>query len=593
MDRQAGSLLSVNVGLPRDVRWQGRTVRTAVWKRPADGQRLVRRLNIDGDGQGDLAGHGGEQRAVFVYQIEAYRYWQQQLGRDDFEFGQFCENFTVRGLADDEVCVGDQYQIGDVLFEVTQPRVTCFRVGVRMNDPRIPALLVSHHRPGFYFRVLREGAVRAGDEIVRVARGPQAMTVAEIDALLYLPGHPAEQVRRALLLPALSEGWRASFRELAAQADGGQADGGQSGGNAGLAAASPPPAWPGFRPLTVTAIQRESESVISLVLADPAGAALPAARPGQFITVRLRPQPDQPPLLRSYSLSGPPEAGYYRISVKREVLGVASRFMYDHVRPGDELAVAAPRGTFILRPGSAPVLLISAGVGATPVLAMLHALAEAGSDREVWWLHGARNRAEQPFAAEARSLLARLPRTHLHVRYSQPGPDDVLGDDYQSAGRLSGAALAALDLPRDADVYICGPAGFMAEASDALVKLGLGRDRIRTEIFGAGPALTPGIATVTVPPHQPAGTPGSGPEVAFARSGLTVRWDQRHASLLELAEACDVPVRWSCRAGVCHSCESGLLSGQVGYSPEPVDAPAEGDVLICCAQPRDDIALDL
>jgi ferredoxin-NADP reductase/MOSC domain-containing protein YiiM len=588
MDTQAGSLLAVNVGLPHDVRWQGRTVRTAVWKRPADGPRLVRRLNIDGDGQGDLAGHGGEQRAVFVYQIEAYQYWQQQLGRDDFEFGQFGENFTVRGLGDDEVCVGDQYQIGDALFEVTQPRVTCFRVGIRMNDPRIPALLVSHHRPGFYFRVLREGAVRAGDEIVRVARGPQAMTVAEVDALLYLPGHPVERVRRALLIPALSEGWQASFRELAAQADGGRGD-----GNAGLAAASPPPAWPGFRPLTVTAIQRESKSVISLVLADPAGAALPAARPGQFVTVRLWPQPDQPPLLRSYSLSGPPEAGSYRISVKREELGVASHFVYDHVRPGDELAVAAPRGTFILRPGSAPVLLISAGVGATPVLAMLHALVEAGSQREVWWLHGARNRAEEPFAAEARSLLARLPRTHLHVCYSQPGPDDVLGDDYQSAGRLSGAALAGLGLPRDADAYICGPAGFMAETSDALVKLGLGRDQIRTEIFGAGPALTPGIATVTVPPHQPAGTPGSGPEVAFARSGLTVRWDQRHASLLELAEACDVPVRWSCRAGVCHNCESGLLSGEVGYSPDPVDAPAEGDVLICCAQPRGDIALDL
>ena len=192
MDRQAGSLLSVNVGLPRDVSWQGRAVRTAVWKRPADGPRLARRLNVDGDGQGDLAGHGGEQRAVFVYQIEAYQYWQQQLGRDDFEFGQFGENFTVRGLADDEVCIGDRYQIGEALFEVTQPRVTCFRVGIRMNDARIPALLVSHHRPGFYFRVLREGAVRAGDEIVRVAQGPQAMTVAEIDALLRVTPRPEQ-----------------------------------------------------------------------------------------------------------------------------------------------------------------------------------------------------------------------------------------------------------------------------------------------------------------------------------------------------------------------------------------------------------------
>ncbi|WP_246115685.1 MOSC and FAD-binding oxidoreductase domain-containing protein [Trebonia kvetii] len=579
----------MNVGLPRDVSWQGRTVRTAVWKRPADGPRLARRLNLVGDGQGDLAGHGGEQRAVFVYQIEAYQYWQQQLGRNDFEYGQFGENLTVRGLADDEVCIGDRYQIGEALFEVTQPRVTCFRVGIRMDDPRIPALLVSHHRPGFYFRVLREGAVQAGDEIVRVARGPQAMTVAEIDALLYLPGHPAEQVRRALTIPALSPGWQASFRELAAQADNGKGT-----GNAGLAAASPPPAWPGFRSLTVTAIERESESVISLRLADPAGAPLPAAAPGQFVSVRLRPHPDQPPLLRSYSLSGAPDAGSYRVSVKREEHGTASHYVHDRVRAGDRLEVAAPRGTFILRPGTAPVLLISAGVGATPVLSMLHALADAGPGREVWWLHGARNRAEEPFAAEARSLLDRLPRAHRHVCYSQPGPGDVVGRDYQSAGRLSADVLARLALPRDAEAYICGPNGFMADATAALGKLGLGGGQIRTEIFGARPALTPGIAAAAaVPPHQPAGTPGSGPEVAFARSGLTVRWDQRYASLLELAEACDVPVRWSCRTGVCHNCESGLLSGEVGYSPDPVDDPADGDVLICCAQPTGDVALDL
>jgi ferredoxin-NADP reductase/MOSC domain-containing protein YiiM len=589
LNRQHGSLLSVNVGLPRDVSWQGRTVRTAVWKRPADGPRLARRLNLDGDGQGDLAGHGGEHRAVFVYQIEAYQYWQQQLGRDDFEFGQFGENFTVRGLADDEVCIGDQYQIGEALFEVTQPRVTCFRVGIRMNDPRIPALLVSHHRPGFYFRVLREGAVQAGDEIVRVARGPQAMTVAEIDALLYLPGHPVEQVRRALTIPALPEGWRASFRELAAQADSGQ-----GAGNAGLAAASPPPAWPGFRALAVTAIERESQSVISLRLADPAGVALPAASPGQFVTVRLRPEPDQPPLLRSYSLSGPPDAGSYRISVKREEHGTASPFVHDHMRAGDQLEVAAPRGTFLLRPGTAPVLLISAGVGATPVLSMLHALADTGSGREVWWLHGARSKAEEPFAAEARSLLARLPRSHRHVCYSRPGPGDEPGRDFQSAGRLSAEVLAKLDLPRDADAYICGPAAFMTDAAAALAELGLGPRQISTETFGAGPAVTPGIAAVaSVPPHQPAGTPGTGPEVAFARSGLTVRWDQRYASLLEFAEACDVPVRWACRTGVCHSCESGLISGDVGYSPDPVDDPADGDVLICCAQPHGDVALDL
>jgi MOSC domain-containing protein YiiM len=167
-------LVSLNVGLPRDVSWEGRTVHTGIWKNPVLGRRLVRRLNIDGDGQGDLEGHGGEQRAVFVYQKDSYHYWEKQLRRNDFTYGQFGENFTVDGLGDDEVCIGDRFKIGSVLFEVTQPRVTCYRVGMRMNEPRMPALLVAHHRPGFYFRVLQEGEVQSGDEISKSPTVPHA-----------------------------------------------------------------------------------------------------------------------------------------------------------------------------------------------------------------------------------------------------------------------------------------------------------------------------------------------------------------------------------------------------------------------------------
>src|SRR5262245_47467741 len=256
-----GTLVSVNVGMPKDVPWQGRTVFTGVFKDSVDGPRRGRRLNVDGDGQGDLAGHGGEQRAVFVYQIDSYRHWERELGRSDFVYGQFGENFTVEGLSDDEVCIGDRYRIGAAVFEVSQPRVTCYRVGIRMDDPRIPALLVSHRRPGFYFRVLEEGDVEAGDEIVKLASGPERMTVAEIDALLYLPGHSRQQLLRALRVPALSPGWQASFRALL--------DGEPGSGNAGLTVASPPPAWPGFRRLAVTAIEQETGSVISIRLEDP------------------------------------------------------------------------------------------------------------------------------------------------------------------------------------------------------------------------------------------------------------------------------------------------------------------------------------
>ena len=396
-----GTLLSVNVGLPKDVPWQGRTVFTGVFKDAVPGPRRVGRLNVEGDGQGDLAGHGGEQRAVFVYQIDSYRYWEHELGRDDFVYGQFGENFTVEGLADDQVCIGDRYQIGSASFEVTQPRVTCYRVGIRMNDPRIPALLVSRHRPGFYFRVLEEGEVQAGDKIIKLSPGPEQMTVADVDALLYLPGHTRQGLLRALRVPALSPGWKGSFRALLNEEPG--------SGNAGLVVESPPPAWPGFRELTVTAITRESDSVISIRLEDPSGAPLPAARPGQYLTLRVQPDKGQRALLRNYSLSGPPGAGYYRVGVKREPGGAASGYLCTRLTVGDQLDIAAPRGTFILDQTPAPVLLISAGIGATPVLAMLQALAQERSDREIWWLYGARDGREHPFAAETGALLTSLP----------------------------------------------------------------------------------------------------------------------------------------------------------------------------------------
>src|ERR1700742_1307239 len=207
-------LLSVNVGLPRNIEWKGRTVHTGIWKEPVQGRCRVSRLNLNGDGQGDLAGHGGEQRAVFVYQIESYRYWQEHLHRIDFVYGQFGENFTIEGLPDDSVCIGDRYQIGSAVFEVTQPRVTCYRVGIRMNEPRLPALLTSSGRPGFYFRVLQEGEVGGGDEIVKVGEAKERMTVAEINALLYSPNHPRDRLERALRIEALSPGWRSSFKTL-------------------------------------------------------------------------------------------------------------------------------------------------------------------------------------------------------------------------------------------------------------------------------------------------------------------------------------------------------------------------------------------
>src|SRR5215469_9158201 len=581
-------LLSVNVGLPRDVTWNGKTVRTSVWKYPVTGRRMVRKLDIDGDAQADLAGHGGEHRAVFVYQIDSYHYWERILGRKDFTFGQFGENFTVDGLPDDEVSIGDRYRIGGAVFEVTQPRVTCYRVGIRMNEPRMPALLVAHHRPGFYFRVLQEGEVGAGDDIVRIAQGPERITVAEIDALLYLPGYSREQMQRALQIPALSKGWQSSFQAMLQQ------DSSKGGaGNPGLANEEPAPAWPGFRQMRVAEIRKESGSVTSFILSPIDEQPLRIFQAGQFVVLRLYLERDKPPALRSYSLSDLPATDHFRISVKNELNGIGSSFLCNRTQEGDVLDVSAPRGSFTLRPSQNPVVLVSAGVGATPVLSMLHSLAAESSQREVWWIYGARNRVDHPFAEESRSLLKQLSRGRGYIVYSRPAEIDRVGPDFDAPGHIDTALLERIGVSKASDFYLCGPSSFLENMGDGLGKWGVLAGNVHTEIFGSLEAITPGMAQVVHTPHLPPGPPGSGPSVSFARSGITATWDPKFASLLELAEACDVPVRWSCRTGVCHTCMTGLIGGSITYNPEPLERPAPGNVLVCCSQPNAGVTLDL
>jgi ferredoxin-NADP reductase/MOSC domain-containing protein YiiM len=584
-------LLSVNVGLPRDAVWKERTVHTGVWKNPVTGRCRARRLNLEGDGQGDLAGHGGEHRAVFVYQIESYRYWQEQLKRSDFVYGQFGENFTIEELPDDVVCIGDRFQIGSALFEVTQPRVTCYRVGIRMNEPRMAALLTSSGRPGFYFRVLREGEVGAGDDIVKVGEAAERMTVAEINALLYLPPHPRDRLERALRIEALAHGWHGSFEALLQSEQKGAET-----GNAGLApAAAAHPASSGFQSLAVTSIDRESADVLSFVMQSADTHQLATALPGQYVVVRLQPTAGGPTLFRSYSLSGPLSTERYRISVKIEPDGAAGNYLHEHLRVGDRLDVSSPRGSFVLQPGDQPIVLLSAGIGATPVLAMLHALAAARSTRQVMWLHTARDGQHHPFAGEVRGLLSALTNARSYVCYTKPDSNDKTGEDFNAADRFSRSVFAALGLPPDADAYLCGPTQFMADMKAALTAIAVAPERIHIEVFNGGESRTPGVVGATTrTPHPPSEEANSGPLVSFARSGISTHWDAaRYASILEMAEACDVPVRWACRTGVCHNCESGLVSGSVVYEPQPLDKPADGNLLVCCSQPASDIVIDL
>ena len=573
----APELLSVNVGRPREISWRGTTVRTAIWKAPVAGRVAVRRLNVDGDGQADLVGHGGEHRAVYVYQAESYRHWERELGRSLPMIGTFGENFTVAGLADDGGVrrrpVLDR--LGAV-FEVTQPRVTCYKVGIRLQEPRMPALLTGHGRPGFYLRVIEEGEIGAGDAIVKVADGPERLSVKQISDLLYSGEHDGDTLQRALSIPALADGWKHSFRSLLEQVQSGRA------GNSGLTGAVPdPPAWDGFRPFTVASVSPETADVRSLVFEPDDGRSLTRHRPGQFTAVRL---PDGD--VRSYSLSAPGDGRRLRISVKRE--GRVSSFLHDHVAAGATLELAAPRGTFVLDAGDrTPAVFVSAGIGVTPVLTMLAALAEAGDspagdvDTRGALVRRARVRRAGACVAARAAVRPGAHPVHAAVGGRSRRPD------CDAFGRLTATDLAALELPGDAAVFLCGPAGFMAATEAALVDVGIAPERILSEAFGATRAANGCRRT------GPRAHPVTGPEVTFARSGLTVAFDDRWASLLELSEACDVPADWSCRTGVCHRCESGLVAGEVAYDPEPLDRPATGATLLCCTRPAGPVALDL
>jgi ferredoxin-NADP reductase/ferredoxin len=453
------------------------------------------------------------------------------------------------------------------------------------------ALLVAHHRPGFYFRVIQEGDIGAGDRVEKLSDGPERMTVAETDALLYSAEHPVEGLRRAIRIPALSKDWQGSMQALLDAAE----TGGTTG-NAGLGlGASAPPAWRGFRPVVVVASHEESADVRSFEFAAEDVSPLPPALPGQHIMVRVRPSPNAPDVTRSYSLCGPPGANTYRIGVKNEP-GLASSFLHQSVRAGSRLEISAPRGAFTLATGATPVVLISAGVGVTPMLAMLHsaAVTSGGVSRPVWWLHSARDRAHHSFAKEADDLLVTLPASRRCVVYSRPAPVDMIGQDFDRPGHLSLELLHELGISQDADFYLCGPPRFLDDFQTGLATWGIPWPRVHVEVFGPTASKTPGIASVAAAsPHRPDGPAGGGPMVTFLRSGLAVQWDPRFGSLLELAEACAVPVRWACRTGVCHSCESGLIEGEVAYAPDPLDLPAQANALICCSVPTTAVELDL
>lgn len=582
-------LLSVNVGRPRVVSRDGEFVITAIFKEPVDGRMMLSRLNLEGDGQADLRNHGGADKAVYAYPFEHYAHWQQELGRDDFIHGQFGENFTVAGLLETEVNIGDVFGIGSARLQVTQPRIPCFKLNLRMGMEDFDKKFLSSNRIGFYLRVLEAGEVGAGDAIERLERDAGGLTVAEVCRLAYVDTDDLDGARRALAVEALSAEFRLKLERRLAREE--------------KAVDAPD----GDRILVVDKRVRESDTITSFYLVAEDGAPLAPFRPGQFLPLSLD-IPDRPkPVIRTYTLSNAPggRGRHYRLSIKREPApahppdappGLSSNYFHDRVEPGTRLRTRAPRGDFHLDPGAeTAVVLLSGGVGLTPMISMLDAIVDAGVGRPVWFIHGARNGNEHAMGEHVRRMARENANVNVHISYSRPASGDVPGRDYDREGRIDAGLLGELLSGNDFEFYLCGPTPFMKSVYGDLRDRGVPETRIHHEFFGPATALREDEEPAAAEPGPAAALDGAadGPEVTFLRSGVTAVWDPALGSLLDLAEAHGISPDFSCRSGICHTCLCTIFDGAVDYTAEPMDDPGEGNVLICCSTPKGNVVLDV
>lgn len=367
----------------------------------------------------------------------------------------------------------------------------------------------------------------------------------------------------------------------------------------------------GFVPYRVIEKRQESEVITSFLLTAVDPTLSMPFRPGQFLVVRL-PAQGGGTLLRNYSLSGSAqEAARLRISVKREPApfgrpelppGQGSGYLHAQVQVGDLLDIAGPAGEFVLDEQSLrPVLLFSGGVGLTPMLSMLHRLSRH-STRPVYFVHACENGAVHAFRDEVLTLAASRPGISAHFCYRKPSADDLSASACHSQGLIDRETLQRLLPLDDYDVYLCGPQPFMQANWRLLRNLGIAKERIHYEFFGPATILEEGeaspLAVVPATPAAPAELAVANPvagalSVHFLPSGTTLAWDPNCHSLLDLAEQAGLTPAFNCRAGLCNTCQVSLREGAVEYFEAPLDAPANGDILLCCTRPTTAVTVDL
>ena len=577
--------MSVNVSLPKEVTYNGKTISTSIFKEPVNGRVRVNKLNLEGDGQADLLAHGGENRAVYVYSYDNYASWEKELNRDDFKYGQFGENFTVEGMLDEEIHVGDRFKIGSALFEVTQPRVPCYKLAIKMDVEGFYNQILSSGRLGFYFRVIKEGEVGPDDVIEKIYEHPLAMTINEVNSLLYFDKDNYDGLKRALKIKALSPGWKTSFENRLVKAD--------------LSKQSRDT----YITLTVSKKVPESQTITSFYLVSEETKPLPTFMPGQFLPLKLDIPGQYKPVYRTYSISDSPHKDYYRLTIKRETApsdrpdlypGVSSNYFHNQVEPGTKLLAKAPRGKFYLDTnGEGPVVLLSAGVGLTPLISMMNTVVDSGSKREVWFIHGARNSNEHALGNHIRKVALQNDNIHVHVAYSQPLEGDLEGRDYDSKGYVDIELLKKILPGNDAEYYLCGPTPFMKSLFDGLLQWEVSEYCINYEFFGPASLLID-RAKVSAPKRAAESMDYTSEiEIEFSRSGLKTKWNPSFESILDLAEANGLSPDYSCRSGICHTCMCKLKGGEVEYIEEPLDPPDEGSVLICVCKPKSNVVIDI
>jgi ferredoxin-NADP reductase/MOSC domain-containing protein YiiM len=581
-------LISINVSMPKTVYHQGRLVNTGIFNEPVVGRVMVRKLNVDGDGQADLKVHGGVYKAVYIYDIENIRYWRKVLDRNDIGYGHFGENFTVEGMPDDRIHIGDVFLIGGVLLEVTQPRVPCFKLEIKMELPGFSQKFLASGRLGFYCRVIQEGEVEAGDFIERIQIGPERITVQEFARLYYFDTQNLEKIHRILRIPALPPGWSRAFGKLL-----------DTAGKKGKKRKTLERAWQGFRPFIVSQKVPESQSMTSFYLMPEDREPLPPYMPGQFLTFKLNIPGIPRPVIRTYTLSDCPcHAEYYRITVKREPqpedpeIISGSNYFHDMVEAGTRLQVAASRGDFFLDPKEeTPVVLLSGGVGMTPMISMFNAIVDSGSKRPVWFIHGTRNGLHHAMGEHMRQIVAEHDNIKVHIRYSRPRPEDIQGRDYDSIGHVTVNLLKELLPDNDMDFYLCGPPPFMHSLIKGLWEWDVPEHRIRFELFGPDALMLEGARPKRR--QKKKAVEEENYKIVFSQSQITAQWDPESENLLNFAEEQGVFPDFSCRAGICQTCGYGLLEGRVDYNFDPLAPPYPGQVLLCCTRPKSDLVIDV